>query len=130
MPCRAVARQPRSWRRLRTLRDDTARSTGTTRLASRGNGGAPLALSPAARFPPQQLRRDGEIQAVEEQLVGAVRLRAEQDLRRDREDAALLDACLDDPGAIRQVVLPPRPPAAQRLAVGEPGDAAHAFGRG
>src|SRR5690606_41581339 len=80
---------------------------------------------PRPPLPQPRRLRDAEVDPVEQELERAVRLRAERDLRAEEEELALAHLGLDDGGAALEVVLPPRPAAAQRLCRVEPRDAAH-----
>src|SRR6476661_1889456 len=61
--------------------------------------------------------RGAGIDAVEQELEGAVRLRAERDLGPEQEHLALAQRGLDHRDAALQVVLSPRPPRTQRFLV-------------
>src|SRR5438132_1696868 len=70
-------------------------------------------------------RPGGGVERVEEEPERAVRLRAEGDLGAEEEELPAPHVRLGGGDATLQVLLAPRPPAAQRPRAVEPGDAAH-----
>src|SRR6476661_5395785 len=65
------------------------------------------------------------VDAVEQELEGPVRLAAERDLRSEEIDLASPDRRLDRGDAALEIVLAPRPAAAQGLLAVEPCDRLH-----
>src|SRR5262249_56871513 len=69
------------------------------------------------------------IDPVEQELEGAVRLRAPGDLRPEEDQAALPDRRIDDLDRLVEILLTPRPAALERRGAVEPRDALHTLKR-